>query len=648
MSISIMKKLSVITPKDSVDEMIKRLIKLRCVDVRNTESDECGYLLEKMNYDVQRSNTEKRLAEIERVLPVLTKYSSRMSKLGDGRMKIDREEFVSDGSFEQTWEKIEVADSDLKRINECKNRISADEKLIVSLTPWIDYGVSLRLCNTDRTDLVIGSMPAGTEQSDIDEALGELYTSVDIVSRDAGAVYVSLISLKSDTDEAAKKLSSLGFIRISFPGVDKTPKKAIAFLNEEVAQLNSEIENLTEDLRSLSEYLSDIEVLYDIENTSLTEIINKQKMAATEDCAVLVGWAPQMRVEKLSAELDKLCCAYEIEDPSETETPPVLLNNNRFSENFEWVVGMYSYPKYGSFDPTFIMSIFYFFIFGLMFADVGYGLVLTVCGFALPALMGMSEKTKRSFNMFGYCGISSMIMGVIFGGWFGDLPYAIMQNMAGIENAKEIYPFFDGLWFNPMDNPMTFLVVALAVGGIHLIAGMAIKFYILCKEGKVFDAIFDIGSWWVIFAGIGVLFVFGALPGWITVGVGVAMIVFTHGRNEKNIVVKLLKGILGLYDITSYASDLLSYSRILALGLASAVVGQVINLIGTMSGATVGGFVALIFAMVLGHTLNLAINILGSFVHTSRLQYLEFFNKFYEDGGEPFEAVEPSEKYTID
>ena len=172
MSISIMKKLSVITPKDSVDEMIKRLIKLRCVDVRNTESDECGYLLEKMNYDVQRSNTEKRLAEIERVLPVLTKYSSRMSKLGDGRMKIDREEFVSDGSFEQTWEKIEAADSDLKRINECKNRISADEKLIVSLTPWIDYGVSLRLCHTDRTDLVIGSMPAGTEQSDIDEALG--------------------------------------------------------------------------------------------------------------------------------------------------------------------------------------------------------------------------------------------------------------------------------------------------------------------------------------------------------------------------------------------------------------------------------------------------------------------------------------------
>ena len=193
---------------------------------------------------------------------------------------------------------------------------------------------------------------------------------------------------------------------------------------------------------------------------------------------------------------------------------------------------------------------------------------------------------------------------------------------------------------------MMFLIVSLAAGGVHIIAGMAINFVLLCKKGRVLDAIFDIFSWWIVFAGIGIIFLVGTTEGLITVGVGALIIILTHGRHEKNIIMRFLKGLLGLYDITSYASDLLSYSRILALGLAAGVIGQVVNLVGTMGGASIFGFIALIAACLIGHTLNLAINILGSFVHTSRLQYLEFFNKFYEDGGEKFEALEPSEQYS--
>jgi V/A-type H+-transporting ATPase subunit I len=174
---------------------------------------------------------------------------------------------------------------------------------------------------------------------------------------------------------------------------------------------------------------------------------------------------------------------------------------------------------------------------------------------------------------------------------------------------------------------------------------MAVNFYVLCKDGKVWDAIFDIGAYWVLFAGIGILFVNSTVGVYVALA-GAAAILLTHGRKEKGIIKKLGGGFLGLYDLINYASDLLSYSRILALGLSAAIVGQVVNILGTMGGPTVLGFIMLVVVFIVGHLLNLAINVLGTFVHTSRLQYIEFFGKFYEDGGVPFEPAVPSEKYT--
>jgi len=254
--------------------------------------------------------------------------------------------------------------------------------------------------------------------------------------------------------------------------------------------------------------------------------------------------------------------------------------------------------------------------------------------------------------MFGYCGISCAVFCVLFGAYFGDLPLAIMRNMMGIPEAELPNLALLGssaanvaVLFDPLQNPMGFLVVSLGIGAIHLIAGMAVKFYILCRDGHPLDAILDIGAYWLLFAGIVMIFLLPTAGVWVAVA-AVVLIVLTHGRSEKNPVMKLLKGLLGIYDLISYVSDLLSYSRILALGLAAGVIAQVVNILGTMGGASVGGFIGLVIAFVVGHLLNIAINVLGTFVHTSRLQYIEFFGKFYEDGGIPFEPAVPSEKYT--
>jgi V/A-type H+-transporting ATPase subunit I len=403
--------------------------------------------------------------------------------------------------------------------------------------------------------------------------------------------------------------------------------------------------------------LQDLQVLYDVEQTALTAARQKQKLAATEMCAVLEAWIPAEREERVTTALDRLDCAYETADPAPDEDAPILLKNNGYASNFEWVVGMYSYPRYGSFDPTFIMSIFYFLIFGLMFADVGYGLLLTLAGFLAPPLLGMKDGMRRTLNMFGYCGIACTLLGVVFGGWFGDLAYVIMTNYLGyesVEAAQAAVPFFNGVTLtlggspvslNPLENPVAFLVISLGMGLIHMVAGMAVRFYVLWKDKQYVAAIFDVGAYWIIFAGIGCLLV-NTTVAFAVLGVGVLMVVAMGGRAHRNIVMRLLMGLKGLYDLISYASDLLSYSRILALGLSAGVVAQVVNLIATMGGPTVPGFLLLVAVMLIGHALNMAINLLGAFVHTSRLQYLEFFGKFYEEGGTPFDPALPSEEYS--
>ncbi|MBQ8401522.1 MAG: V-type ATP synthase subunit I, partial [Clostridia bacterium] len=354
--------------------------------------------------------------------------------------------------------------------------------------------------------------------------------------------------------------------------------------------------------------------------------------------AVLTGWVPEHMAEKTAALLEKRGAAWQFSDPEPEDDVPVLLINNAMASPFEPVVSLYSLPAYGTFDPTFLMSFFYILIFGLMFADVGYGLLLTA-GCILGRYLLHTEGTLRKFcNMFFLCGISMTGMGILFGGYFGDLPQILAQNFGGRQTGDT------ALWFSPLQDPMGFLVISIAVGAVHLFTGLAVRFWILWRAGDRLSAVSDAGSWMLIFTGAG-LCLLHPYAGLTIAGIGAAVLVCTGGRHEKNPVMKVLKGLSGLYGIVNYVSDLLSYSRILSLGLASAVIASVFNIIGTMAGPTFIGVMLLVVVGMIGHGMNLAINLLGSFVHTSRLQYIEFFGKFYVDGGRAFTPLEPQSRY---
>ena len=654
MSVSTMRKLSVFAPKDQADALIKKLMRLRCVQVRQVE--DASVQLMRVCCDAQKADAERRLSAAGDALEILAKYSGRKGFV-QTRNQLDTEKFMAD-RYEVATQTVQQTIALAAQETACKTELTALTERMHALTPWLTYPLPLGTEATQSCEILLGSLPAKTRLDLLTEPLLQHYAVLESVYTDGDGEYVSVICHKSESAAVQRVLTEHGFIKAAFKEYSGLPKEEYESLTKACAALQTELSQIKARFFELAARQDDLEALWDVENSALTLATAKQKLAQTGYCVVLEGWAPLARVEKITEVLSAAECAFEFEEPAEGEEAPVLLRNNKFAENFEWVVGMYSYPKYGTYDPTMIMSIFYFLIFGLMFADVGYGVLLALGGFLIPPIIKMRDGMRRTFNMFGYCGIACAVCGVIFGGWFGDMPYAIMVNLLGLYESTDAaiaaVPFFNGvqlslggepIMLNPLSNPMAFLVVSLGIGAVHLLAGMIVKFVLLCKDKQVFAAIFDVGSWLIIFAGIGVVFLH-QIAGIVMIVLGVLMIICTAGRSAKNPIMKFFKGLLGLYDAINYAADLLSYSRILALGLASAVIAQVINMVGTMFIDGVLGFFVLLAVSLIGHTVNMALNVLGSFVHTSRLQYLEFFGKFFEDGGEAFAPVAPSDRYT--
>ncbi len=652
MSVSKMKRLTVFAEKGDVPELIRRLMKLRCVEVSETPTEELS--LTRIDTDARRLALEARDSQISEAISVLDVYVKKKKSLFAQKSRTDLAAFRDNGycdKAEKIFSEALALDGRKKKI---KEELAAIATQSAAVRPYIAYDMPLSFSGTTQSSSILGVLPAAT---DLDESGRELYEAgavAEILSNDKNGIYAVYLCHVSDTGAVLAKLNSYGFLRATFADIDLTAREYLREAQRREKRLEVESLEIESRLQALAESTELLEVLYDINATELATVTAMQKLAATDSVAMLKGWIPEKREAAVKAFLEKYDCAFEMNEPKGEEVPPILLENNGFASNFEWVLGMYSYPAYGRFDPTFIMSIFYFFIFGIMFADVGYGAILLLAGFGAVKLLKPSQSMKRFLKMFGYCGISCIFFGVLFGSYFGDLPLAFMRNMLGM--TEEQLPNLSlipaeganlALMLDPLQNPMGFLIFSLAVGAIHLIAGMAVNFYILFRDGKVIDAICDIGFYWVLFAGLGLLVVVPSIGGWVALA-GALLIVLTHGRAEKNIFKKLTGGLLGLYDLISYASDLLSYSRILALGLSAGIIAQVINILGTMIGPTVVGFIVLVLVFIVGHLLNLAINVLGTFVHTSRLQYIEFFGKFYEDGGVEFDPALPSEKYTED
>ena len=645
--ISKMKKLMLVAARGDIDSITNDLLWMSAVEIRPAETEaEEGLAVCDTSSEI--AEYERRAAVLSEAVDTLAVYGSKKNKKGGApafAFAFTRESFEElRVRTDEALEKAEKVRMIARENAAYRSEINRCDTEILNLRPWLKLDISLSLESTASTDIIKGSLPYDADLPGIsielsDECEGAI---VGEVSRDRAYIYIYAVFLSGDREKLTACLSRHGFSKMSFGQYNGTCAEEIKRLKEEKSQLEAKTD---ENLSKIKEYASDrrfIESVYDYIGSVLEKLKMKNQFICTENTFILNGWIPAEAVKRLKDKLSSYECYYELSDPEEGEEVPVMLSNTKFASPFESIIAMYSYPKYGTFDPTFIMGIFYAVIFGLIMQDVGYGLLLAVGCPLLIKLMRPKESTKKMLKAFTLCGISTIICGVLFGGYFSDFPHQIAVNFFGAssDTLSDM-----ALLFNPIENNMGFLILTLAVGVVHMVTGMLIKAYMLIKEGDVFSAVFDVGSWLVLFAGIGCMAVFPPIGKWIAV-IGALMLVFTQGRDSKSIIGKFFKGLYSLYNIINYLSDLLSYSRIFALGLSGAIIGQVMNILGTLAGRNVVGFIVLIIIFVFGHVLNLALSIISSFVHTARLQYIEFFGKFYIDGGRPFKPASVNTKFS--
>ena len=636
MAVSRMKKLSVVTAREDADGLLYALQRLRCVELQT---------------ETAAPPPETDAAELT---AAIARAGEAVDFLAGYRVKT-RGLFVSpvEKDWDQRWPDGDALAKEAAALSRemtgIRSTLAALRYAREGLLPWKHYAGDLPESRTKYTETVCGLLPAGADQDALENALEPFACTVEEILQDLPASGKAKIQVRAlavtmwreDKEPVLRVLAGYGFTTAPCQASEAEGGAAgklhalaaeEAALTERLAELKKQAEVLAEEQPRLEEYLDRLTTLEARREAA-------GKLAYTRHTAVLTGWVPEKMEEKVTALLEERGDAYRFADPEPEDDVPVLLENNAMASQFEPVVSLYSLPAYGSFDPTFVMSLFYIPIFGLMFADVGYGLLLAVACLLGVRLLKPEGSLRKFMNMFAMCGVAMIVMGVLFGGYLGDLPQAIAQNFGGRTEALDL-----ALWFNPLNDPMLFLVVSIAIGAVHLFAGLAVQFYVLWKKGDRVSAVCDAGSWMLLFLGVGISFLW-LYPGLAVLGLGVLMLICTQGRHEKNIVMKVIKGVGSLYNLVNYVSDLLSYSRILSLGLASAVIASVFNIIGTMFGPSVIGILLLVIVGTIGHGMNLAINLLGSFVHTSRLQYIEFFGKFYEDGGRPFVPLTPKTKY---
>ena len=637
-----MKKLTLVATKSDMERITERLVWMSIAEISDTDD-----LLEKYASDgVTSRDVSSLLTEGERQAQLLSDAIEALSPYGSKKKKAEEkktEPKETEANYDRALSCAERVKELLRLRRENENEIRKIEGEIDALSPWKNSDVPLSFTGTRRTAYVYGTLPASADLKKLSEEAALLSDAViGQVGTESGMRFVYALSLTEQRDALLSLLSGYGFSKASFRGAEKTPREEIAERKEKIKALGEKNDHAEKELAAMAKNRRDFELAYDRAQEKIAALRVQNRLASTESTCILRAWIPDYAPALLQKKLSQYDCCFEVRDPVEGEEVPVLLQNNRFASPFESIIGSYGYPRYGSFDPTFIVAIFYSLIFGMIMQDVGYGLLLTLGCPLLIRKMNPKKSTKQLLQAFTLCGISTIFFGVLFGGYFGDLPHQLAVNFFGAdENA-----FSDvALLFNPVENNTGFLILTLAVGGIHMITGMLIRAYMLVKRGDPFAAIFDVGSWIVLFAGL-LLLLISPTVGKVTALCGAAMLVLTQGRHSKNIFGKIFGGIYSLYNIIGYMSDLLSYSRIFALGLSGAIIGQVMNILGTLSGGGFFGFLILIVIFLVGHGLNLALSMISCYVHTARLQYIEFFGKFYEEGGRPFAPAAVNTKYT--
>ena len=642
-----MKKIELIAMLTDSKKIIELLQRRGVVEICSNNDDE----LMDTNVTAVIGEFEKFRSTAAQALDILETYAPEKAGLTDmleGRREVDTDSF---GKEAMGLEKVMNVSADIIKYN----RTIADSESAVSqlwlktdmLQQWSDLDVPMNFKGTATTSAFIGSVPFPVSAEDMEAKLPE-GCSAEVIYSAKDQTDLFILCRKDLAEEAENNLRKLAFIPLS-ENDKRTPSEVIKDCRMQIAKLEEEKKQAAESIRKLAEHRKQIKFIIDYLQMRKDKYEALSSLGFTESTFVLTGFIPEKYCEKLKKELtSKYTVSITYTDPAEDEDVPVLLENGRFSEPVEGITRMYAMPSKADVDPTPVMSFFYYLFFGMMLSDAGYGLVMTIGTAIALKKFKLEDSMRKTLTMFRNCGISTIFWGALFGSWFGDIVQVTAREFFG----KEIGSI--ALWFQPLDDPVKLLLVSFGLGILHLLLGVAVAFKMTWDTGKKLDAILDALPIYLILIGVAPIGagMFITVPpalsqtGLYMLIAGVILLVLTAGRTSKSVFGKFFGGLYALYNAaTGYLGDILSYSRLLALGLATGSIASVINLIGTMPENKVIKLILLIIVFVVGHIANLAINLLGAYVHTDRLQFVELFSKFYTGGGREFAPLTVNTKY---
>ncbi len=664
MAVLKMQRIAVCALKKNRKAILERLQALGTVEVNICLPEEEG--LKKMDTAGSRSSFLKYAQMAERGLEILQIYcpkqQSMLASLA-GKPLVEKEEYdsVIKSRDNLIGDIKKIIDFD-KEIAENKGKLQKLDIQEESLIPWMPLSVPMNYSGTMQTAMMVGTVPGAQSQESIYELFMKSAPEVEavdleIISTDRDFTYLAVLCMKSDKIRVENALRSIGFAAPS-QLLNKRPEEIRQGIQKERERLLAANEELTKKIAEFEKERERFQLVADYFRIRADKYEVLGQLPQSEHVFFISGFIPEKYAPSVAEELsEKYEAMVEISEPSQEEEIPVLLENNSFAGSVEGVLSSFGLPGRGDIDPSMIMSVCYVFLFGLMLSDAAYGLLVSVvCGVLIRRYPRMGQSMKKSLQLFFWCGLSTLFWGIMFGGYFGDVINVVSRTFFGHEVG------IPAAWFVPLNDPMKMLIFSMLFGLIHLFLGLGIKGYMCLRDRQYMDFFCDVVLWFCLLVGLILILLptdlFASIaqtsflfPGWVNTLakalaiVGAVGILLMSGRSSKNPGVRIALGAYDLYNITGWLSDVLSYSRLLALGLATGVIASVVNQMGTMLGGGIAGAILFIVVFLIGHTFNIGINLLGAYVHTCRLQYVEFFGKFYEGGGKAFHPFKENTKY---
>lgn len=660
MAVCKVKKVNIFTHLELKDKIVEELQKTGCIQIIDVTSKLKMPGLLDFNA-INNTDSISALPEVKYCIDFLSNFKDKPKN-----KKSDKSLTASDNvydykklpslffqyDYKKIYENCKELDVDLKNL---KNRENHLKNLQENLEEWKELDIKIEdLEGTKNTNIIVGTIPSKDFISCLEEII-RIGKEIEIIkiTEDKKQCKIVILSISEYYISIKKVLNTYNFNSFKFPlEYRETSKDILEEISGELKNIEEKREIIFKACKKLYRENLSLYLAFDYLSILKSKKDIERYIKQTKKVIIIEGWVLKKNQDELKNILYKKFKELEIvfSDPKESDDIPVALKNNKFVEPFESVTELYGIPKYKEFDPTPLFAPFYFIFFGMCLSDAGYGLIIAALSYWALKKYKFEGMVKKFFGLFFLGGLSTFVMGAIMGSWMGDTLNYLPKNILFIKTFLiDTVSLLD-----PIKNPMPLLLISLSLGVIQIYTGFIIKFISNIKEGKIKTGLMDQGSWLLLISGLLLYIIANTIDSLaayesITIYIiwaGLLSVVITQGRSNKNIILKAAGGILSLYNLIGYFSDILSYSRLFALGLSTAVLAVVVNtFVMLFKDIPIIGIVVAALIFIIGHLFNMLISGMGAFIHSTRLQYVEFFTKFYEGGGTPFRPFKVVTKY---